>query len=134
MAQKARTFLLMGSGEFEPWSNEIEVAALDGRTGPVAVLPTASSTEGDEVFGQWGSMGLEHYAAAGIDARFVPVKTREDADLEEHARELEGAAMVFFSGGKPQHLAETIHGTRLWDALLAASTPARSTPGAARGH
>ena len=115
-----RTFLLMGSGEFEPWSNEIEAAALDGRTGPVAVLPTASSTEGDEVFGRWGSMGLEHYAAAGIDARLVPVKTREDAEREDLARELEGAAMVFFSGGKPQHLAETIHGTRLWDALLAA--------------
>lgn len=115
-----RTFLLMGSGEFEPWSNEIEAAALDGRPGPVAVLPTASSAEGDDVFGRWGSMGLEHYAAAGIDARLVPVKTREDADLEEHARELEGTAMVFFSGGKPQHLAETIHGTRLWDALLAA--------------
>ena len=115
-----RTFLLMGSGEFEPWSNEIEAAALDGRLGPVAVLPTASSAEGDDVFGRWGSMGLEHYAAAGIDARLVPVKTREDADREEIARELEGAAMVFFSGGKPQHLAETIHGTRLWDALLAA--------------
>jgi len=67
-----------------------------------------------------GEDGLEHYAAAGIDARLVPVKTREDSDREEIARELEGAAMVFFSGGKPQHLAETIHGTRLWDALLAA--------------
>ena len=119
-APSGRTFLLMGSGEFEPWSNEIEAAALDGRPGPVAVLPTASSTEGDDVFGRWGRMGLEHYAAAGIDARLVPVKTREDADREEIARELEGAAMVFFSGGKPQHLAETIHGTRLWDALLAA--------------
>ena len=119
-APSGRTFLLMGSGEFEPWSTEIEAAALDGRPGPVAVLPTASSTEGDDVFGRWGRMGLEHYAAAAIDARLVPVKTREDADREEIARELEGAAMVFFSGGKPQHLAETIHGTRLWEALLAA--------------
>ena len=119
-APSGRTFLLMGSGEFEPWSNEIEAAALDVRPGPVAVLPTASSAEGDDVFGRWGRMGLEHYAAAGIDARLVPVKTREDADREDLARELEGAAMVFFSGGKPQHLAETIHGTRLWDALLAA--------------
>jgi cyanophycinase len=119
-APSGRTFLLMGSGEFEPWSNEIEAAALNGRLGPVAVLPTASSAEGDDVFGRWGRMGLEHYAAAGIDARLVPVKTREDADREEIARQLEGAAMVFFSGGKPQHLAETIHGTRLWDALLAA--------------
>jgi cyanophycinase len=119
-APSGRTFLLMGSGEFEPWSNEIEAAALHGRPGPVAVLPTASSAEGDDVFGRWGRMGLEHYSAARIDARLVPVKTREDADREEIAGELEGAAMVFFSGGKPQHLAETIHGTRLWDALLAA--------------
>jgi cyanophycinase len=112
-----RTFLLMGSGEFEPWSDEIEAAALEGRTGPVVVLPTASSTEGDDVFGRWGRMALEHYATAGIDARLVPVKTREDADREEHARALEDAAMVFFSGGKPQHLAATIHGTRLWGSL-----------------
>ena len=112
-----RAFLLMGSGEFEPWSDEIEAAALEGRTGPVVVLPTASSTEGDDVFGRWGRMALEHYATAGIDARLVPVKTGEDADREEHAGALEDAAMVFFSGGKPQHLAATIHGTRLWDAL-----------------
>jgi cyanophycinase len=62
-------------------------------------------------------MALDHYATAGIEARLVAVKTREDADREDHARALEGAAMVFFSGGKPQHLAATIHGTRLWDAL-----------------
>ena len=116
-APNARTFLLMGSGEFEPWSNEIEAAALDGRTGPVAVLPTASSTEGEDVFGRWGRMALEHYTTAGIDARLVPVMTREDAELEEYARAFEGAAMVFFSGGKPKHLAATIHATRLWEAL-----------------
>ncbi len=110
----------MGSGEFEPWSREIESAAFDGRAGHVAVLPTASSTEGDDVFGRWGRMALEHYASSGIEARLVPVKTREDAEREDHAREVENAAMVFFSGGKPQHLAETIHGTRLWDALDAA--------------
>ena len=116
----ARTFLLMGSGEFEPWSDEIEAAALDGLTGPVAVLPTASSAEGDAVFDRWGAMGLEHYAAAGIEARLVPVKTREDAEREELARQLEGVSMVFFSGGKPQHLADSIHGTKLWDAMMRA--------------
>jgi cyanophycinase len=114
------TFLLMGSGEFEPWSEAVERAALDGRDGYVAILPTASSAEGDEVFERWGRMGLEHYAAMGIEGRVVPVKTREDAEREDLAAELEGAAMVFFSGGKPQHLALTIHGTRTWRALLGA--------------
>jgi cyanophycinase-like exopeptidase len=117
---RTRTFLLMGSGEFEPWSRQIESDALHGRAGYVAVLPTASSAEGGEVFARWGRMALEHYAASGLEARLLPVKTREDAEREDHAREVEGAAMVFFSGGKPQHLASTIHGTRLWDALTIA--------------
>ena len=112
-----RTFLLMGSGEFEPWSEPVERAALDGTGGHVAVLPTASSAEGDEVFERWGRMGLEHYAAMGLPARVVPIKRREDAEREDLAAELEGASMVFFSGGKPQHLAATIHGTATWDAL-----------------
>ena len=133
-APSARTFLLMGSGEFEPWSNEIEAAALDGRTGPVAVLPTASSTEGEDVFGRWGRMALEHYATAGIDARLVPVKTREDAELEEHARALQGISMVFFSGGKPQHLAERSTGRACGTRWERSSMRARPSPGAARAR
>ncbi len=110
----------MGSGEFEPWSEEVERIALGGRSGPVAVLPTASSAEGDEVFERWGRMGLEHYGSTGMEARLVDVRTRADAERPERAAELEDAAMVFFSGGKPQHLASTIHGTRLWESLTLA--------------
>jgi hypothetical protein len=99
---QARTFLLIGSGEFEPWSAEIERKAIDGRTGQVAVLPTASSTEGDRVFDRWGRMGLDHYASMAVEARVLPVKTREDAEDEANARALDDAAMISFSGGKPQ--------------------------------
>jgi cyanophycinase len=107
----------MGSGEFELWSDEVERAALGSRAGHVAVLPTASSAEGDEVFERWGRLGLEHFGSIGMDARLVDVRTRADAEREDRAEQLDGAAMVFFSGGKPQHLAETIHGTRLWQEL-----------------
>jgi cyanophycinase len=110
----------MGSGEFEPWSEAVERAALDGSGGHVAVLPTASSAEGDAVFERWGAMALEHYASMGVPARVVEVRTREDAEREGLAAQLEGASMVFFSGGKPQHLADTIHGTRTWAALVRA--------------
>lgn len=107
----------MGSGEFEPWSEPVERTALDGTGGHIAIVPTASATEGDEVFERWGRMGLEHYAGMGLEARVVPIRDRADAEREDLAAELEGAAMVFFSGGKPQHLARTIHGTRTWAAL-----------------
>jgi cyanophycinase len=115
-----RTFLLMGSGEFEPWSEEVERAALRGRPNSVAILPTASAPEGDAVFDRWANMGLEHYAAMGVDARVVPLKRREDAEREQVAESIADVGMIFFSGGNPRYLADTIDGTRFWDELDAA--------------
>jgi cyanophycinase len=115
-----RTFLLMGSGEFEPWSEEVERVALEGRSNSVAILPTASAPEGDAVFDRWANMGLEHYAAMGVDARVVPLKTREDADGDETAAAIADAGMIFFSGGNPRYVSDTIDGTRFWDELNAA--------------
>lgn len=113
----ARRFLLMGSGEFEPWSEEAERAALEGRPATVAIVPTASAPEGDAVFERWARMGLEHHAAMGVEARVVPLKRREDAEREEVEEFLDGAGMVFFSGGNPRYLAHALDGTRFLDAL-----------------
>lgn len=113
----ARRFLLMGSGEFEPWSEEAERAALQGRPDPVAIVPTACAPEGDQVFERWARMGLEHYAAMGVEARVVPLKRREDGERDDVAAALEGAGMAFFSGGNPRYLAHAIGGTRFFEAL-----------------
>jgi cyanophycinase len=115
-----RTFLLMGSGEFEPWSEVVERAALEGRPNSVAILPTASAPEGDAVFDRWANIGLEHYAAMDVDARVVPLKGREDAERDETAAAIADVGMIFFSGGNPRYLADTIDGTRLWDRMNAA--------------
>ena len=115
-----RTFLLMGSGEFEPWSEAVERAALEGGPNSVAILPTASAPEGDAVFDRWANMGLEHYAAMDVDARVVPLKRREDAERDETAAAIADVGMIFFSGGNPRYLADTIDGTRLWDRMSAA--------------
>ncbi len=70
-------FLLLGSGEFLPWSEEAERYVIGpAPAGPVAVLPTASAPEGDEVFDRWGRMALTHYAKLGVQARS---RRREDA-------------------------------------------------------
>ncbi len=113
-----RTFLLLGSGEFEPWSEEVEREALGGRAGHVAICPTASAPEGDEVFERWAGMGLEHYAAMGVPAEVVPLRTRADAEDPASAASIEKAAMVFFSGGNPRYLADTIATTPFWEALV----------------
>ena len=114
----ARRFLLLGSGEFLPWSEEAErYATGPAPSGPVAVLPTASAPEGDEVFHRWGGMALAHYADMGLAARLVEVKTREDCAAPDFIAAIDEACMVFFSGGNPVHLARILDGTPLMDAI-----------------
>jgi cyanophycinase-like exopeptidase len=104
----------MGSGEFEPWSGEVERVALRDRPARVAICPAASAPEGDAVFDRWATMGLEHYASIGLEASVVPLKTRADADDEAVVRSLDGVGMVFFSGGNPRYLADTVRDTAFW--------------------
>lgn len=114
-----RIWALLGSGEFEPWSAEVDRAVLERADGDgrVLILPTASAREGDEVFVGWGRKGLEHFDSLGVRAEVLPVRTREDARLEEILARVEGASAVYFSGGNPAHLAETLIETPLWDAI-----------------
>jgi cyanophycinase-like exopeptidase len=120
--EDGRTFLLMGSGEFEPWSEEVERAALQGAQGDgsVAIVPTASFPDGRAIFERWGAMGLAHYEAMGVPASIVPLEDRSDAMRKGVASLVADASMVFFSGGKPRYLARAIDGTPFWDGLLAA--------------
>ena len=109
------TFLFLGSGEFEPWSTEVETIALADAVGDgsVAILPTASAAEGDHVFERWGQMGLAHYRDDGVPAAVVPIKTPEDARRGEFIAGVEAASMVYFSGGKPSRLAEVLRDSPL---------------------
>ena len=112
-------FLLLGSGEFEAWSTDVERLAMTGSVGDggVAILPTASASEGDQVFDRWGRMGLDHYAETGVSAAVLPVKVREDAFREDLAARVEAASMIYFSGGKPSKLADVLRDSPLLAAI-----------------
>ena len=115
-------FALLGSGEFLPWSAQVDRWVLERASGDgrVLILPTASSKEGDEVFDGWASKGLAHFEAAGIPAEVVPLKTREDASRPDFVQRLEGASVVYFSGGNPAVLASVISDTPFWASLRGA--------------
>jgi cyanophycinase len=112
-------FLLLGSGEFEPWSGDAEGFALAGATGDgsVVVLATASGREAPSVFDRWTNMGLAHYASLDVPATAVRVRNRADALAAGVAGPIDSASMVFFSGGSPAYLAASIAGTPIWDAV-----------------
>jgi cyanophycinase len=115
-------FLLLGSGEFEPWSSEVEARTLADATGDGSVLiaPTASASEGDHVFDRWAQMGLRHYAGDGVPAEVLPVKTREDAFRDDVVARVGSASMIYFSGGKPTKLAGVLRDSPLLTAILQA--------------
>jgi cyanophycinase-like exopeptidase len=115
----AGRFLLLGSGEFEPWSADAEHFALRGASGhgSVVVMATASGREGDAVFERWTAMGLAHYASLDVPASAVRVRSRADALAPSVAGPIDSASMVFFSGGSPAYLAATVAGTPVWDAV-----------------
>ncbi len=89
MSDRALAFL--GAGEFGSWHDGVDrwlLERADG-DGSVLVAPTASAPEGDATFDRWATMGLEHYARLGVEARVFPVKTRDDAERDEAAAAVE---------------------------------------------
>lgn len=113
---------LLGSGEFEPWTDEVDRWLLHRATGDgtVLILPAASAPEGNAVFDRWARMGLEHYTGLGIPAEVVPLKTKEDADSPALCARLSSASMAYFSGGNPAYLSAVLRGSLFWKELLAA--------------
>jgi cyanophycinase len=122
MPDLRRHFLLMGSGEFLPWSEEAERFALGlaSRSGSIAVLPTASAPEGDHIFDRWGNMAAEHYSSLALPARLLGLKMRADAHKPDLVTAVDEASMVFFSGGNPMYLHDTLDGTPVLDAITGA--------------
>ncbi|HEY6567733.1 MAG TPA: Type 1 glutamine amidotransferase-like domain-containing protein [Actinomycetota bacterium] len=118
-----QAWALLGSGEFDPWTDEVDRRMLvrDGaRPGRVLVAPTASAAEGDGVFDHWAAKGLAHYAGRGIPAQVVALKTRDDAHRQDLVSMLDEASMIFFSGGNPAYLASVLADTPFWTALRGA--------------
>ena len=111
---------LLGSGEFTDWSEAadrwlLQRAEGDGR---VLILPAASAPEGKDVFERWGSLGLAHFGRLDVTAEVVELKTREDADDPRIVERLDGASVVYFSGGNPAYLSATLRDTGFWAKLL----------------
>jgi len=111
---------LVGSGEFLPMMEPVDAALLQGRPQRVVVLPTAAAREGDARVSYWLELGRTHYEAMGVEPVLLDVRTRHDADNPATATRIDGAGLVYLSGGDPHHLSDTLRDTALWRAIVAA--------------
>lgn len=110
---------LVGAGEYLPIMNDIDrrllaSVAANGRSARVVCLPTAAGQEGDASVNRWLDMGVKHFQALGAEVTAARIIDRESADDAQWQPALEEADLIYFSGGNPMYLYETMRGSRAW--------------------
>ena len=124
---------LVGSGEYLPIMAPVEAVLLHGRPPRYVQIPTAASLEGEGSLNRWVTLGVQQAERLGVEAVPVVVRDRADADDPALAALVEGAGLVYLSGGSPQHCAATLRGTRVWGAVVAAWRDGASLAGCSAG-
>lgn len=110
---------LVGAGEYLPVMDQVDRHLLasvhtDGRIPNVVCMPTAAGQEGEESVGRWLKMGEEHFKALGARVHALPIIDRASADDPQFEPILDSADLIYFSGGNPLYLYETMNGSRAW--------------------
>ncbi|MBT8239873.1 MAG: Type 1 glutamine amidotransferase-like domain-containing protein [Acidimicrobiia bacterium] len=124
---------LVGSGEFTSTTSEIDLLLLRGRPQRAVVIPTASALDGSKTFQRWLELGESHFRSLGVEPVSLPVADRAHADDRKIAAQIEGAGLIYFSGGDPEHLCETLRDTALWAAVLEAWRSGTALAGCSAG-
>lgn len=112
---------LVGAGEYLPVMNEVDRYLLahcgaDGRAPRVVCLPTAAGQEGETSWQRWNRMGEEHFRTLGAEVSALPIIDRASANNDEHLAAIENADLIYFSGGNPGYLYDTMLGSKAWAA------------------
>lgn len=124
---------LVGSGEFLPVMEAVDAALLAGRAPRAVFLPTAAAPDGPNRVDYWLRLGTEHYRRLGIEPVPLAVLDRRDADDPANAATVAGAGLVYLSGGNPGYLADTLRGTAVLEAVLAAWQAGAALAGCSAG-
>ncbi len=129
---------LLGSGEYLPVMNETDRYLLkqtvgNGRQPRVVCFPTAAGMEGDEAVGRWKRMGEEHFRALGAEVTALQITNRAEADDPQFVEIIEQADLIYFSGGNPVYLFESMQDSRAWQAVLSATGRGAAFAGCSAG-
>lgn len=116
-----RRILLVGGDEFRPAAVGMDrrVLELTGKATPrVAIIPTAAARENPQLA---ATNGIRHFSGLGADAYSVDVIQRQDAENPRMAAQLDGADVIYFTGGSPEHLFSVLNGSPLLDTVRTAN-------------
>lgn len=113
---------LVGSGEYLPVMQDLESALINsgisnGKLNRFLQIPTAAGEESQERLQFWESRGAEQARRIGTVQDFLPIYNREDAFNPKYISRVKDAALIYFSGGDPGYLANSLHETPLWEEI-----------------
>jgi len=124
---------LVGSGEYLPEMTAVEAHLLAGRPPRYVQLATAAAPEGDASLARWHRLGREQAQRLDVEQVVVDVRDRSDADDPALAALVEGAGLVYLSGGNPMFLAQTLRDAAVWAAIHRAWLGGASLAGCSAG-
>ena len=110
---------LLGSGEYLPVMDDVDRYLLancgaDGRKPRVVCLPTAAGQEGEKSVSRWSKMGMEHFTRLGANVQALPIIDAKSANDPNYAAVVENADIIYFSGGNPSYLYQTMKDSLVW--------------------
>ena len=113
---------LVGSGEYLPVMHDLESALINsgisnGKPNRFLQIPTAAGEESSERLKFWESRGADQARRIGTVQEFLPIFKREDAFNDKYISLVKDAALIYFSGGDPGYLANSLYETPLWDEI-----------------
>ena len=128
----------VGSGEYTTRMLELEAELIaagnrNNKSGPFVQFATAAGLESNESIEYWRNLVSEQAKRIGVKQKFIEVFNREDALDSKWLSEVEGASLIYFSGGNPKHLADTFRGTDLWEKILLEFNTGTSLAGCSAG-
>ena len=109
---------LVGGNEFRRDCDALDRALIDltgGAGTPIVIVPTAATNENPYVAGEHG---IRHFRRLGAAPDKLLVDD-DNANATEMAAALEQFRAVYFTGGDPVYLLETLRGSLAWEAVLA---------------
>jgi cyanophycinase len=122
---------LVGGDEFKPGNEEQDrMLAAAAKPGPAFVVPTAAGRQGPE---QAVAHATEWFSRFGLELEELPILKRADANSKELADVARGGGFFYLVGGDPGLVAQVLHGTRVWSAIVDAWRRGASLAGSSAG-
>jgi len=115
--QAGANVALVGGNEFRRECDPMDrvlVQRLGGPAAQLAILPTAATNENPYVAGE---NGARHFRRLGARAEKIMIVDEASANDAGLVGLLEDNAGLYFTGGDPIYLRDTLHGSKTWEAV-----------------